>query len=194
MRPWYEEDQEPDIEQLCKKSGIPFAETAAINSDQTRQLFRQSEADLGLSLGNGFIAESVFSIPKFGMVNIHCERLPEYQNAQSIIWPVYNNEVSTGLTVHQVDKKIDTGNILHQETYPIEFHVSLEQTVRHNVKRTYEKVPGAMRHVCENYVSLQATAEPQGHGSSYTTPSIWQFMRMARNNHQLYKKTRANNP
>jgi methionyl-tRNA formyltransferase len=121
------------------------------------------------------------------MINIHCERLPDYQNAQSIIWPVYNNESTTGLTIHQINRKIDTGNILHQETYPIQFRASLEQTVRENIKHTYAKVPAAMRYVCENYLQLKDNARPQGHVKSYTTPTIWQFMRMVRNNRKLHR-------
>ena len=183
-----------DIENLCEELGVPYAETEFINCERTRQLFRQSESELGLSLGNGYIPESVFSIPKYGMINIHGERLPEYQNAQSVIWPIYNCEIETGLTIHQIDKKIDTGDILYQETYPIEFHSTLEETVRHNVRITGSKAPGAIRYVCENYPHLRRKAKDQGHGRSYTTPSFWKFLRMVRNNRRLYKETQARNP
>ena|ERR1700730_1743036 len=72
---------------LKTRSETPIHRVDGINSDGTVEIFT---AALGLSLGNGYISKRVFSIPKFGMINVHSERLPEYQNAQSVIWPIYN--------------------------------------------------------------------------------------------------------
>ena len=66
-----------------------------VSSDHT-------EADLGLALGNGFIGPSIFTIPCFGMVNIHSEMLPEFRGAQSFIWPIYEGVGWMGFTIHQI--------------------------------------------------------------------------------------------
>ena len=121
------------------------------------------------------------------MINMHGERLPQYQNAQSVIWPIYNMERTTGLTIHQIDDKIDTGPILYQEEYPIEFHASLKETVTNTTRQTCNKVVHAVRHVCENYDELSKKAKPQTNGKSYTTPSFWAFLTMGRNNRKLYE-------
>jgi methionyl-tRNA formyltransferase len=122
------------------------------------------------------------------MINVHGERLPEYQNAQSVIWPIYNLESKTGLTIHQIDRSIDTGKILYREEYPIVFCAHLRDTVRTTTEITRQRTPAAVRYVCENYERLLADATPQIVGKKYTTPSIWQFVRMTRNNRLLYGK------
>lgn len=38
------------------------------------------------------------SSQRLATINVHCERLPEYQNGPSVIWPILNMERTTGLT------------------------------------------------------------------------------------------------
>lgn len=188
MRSWYDGPPTADIVELCARLGIPVFETDQTNSDETVRLMRQADADLGLSLGNSYIAERVFSGPRLGMVNVHGERLPEYQNAQSVIWPIHNMESTTGLTIHQIDRSVDTGQILYREEFPIAFRARLEDTVRATTDITRHRTPAAVRHVCEDYERLLADAVPQTKGSKFTTPTIRQFIRMVRNNRLLYKR------
>ncbi|MDZ4821558.1 MAG: formyltransferase family protein [Planctomycetota bacterium] len=187
MRTWYDGGHPTaDLVELCQRLGIPVFETENTNSEETVRLFREAAPDLGLSLGNGYISHRVFSIPKYGMINAHGERLPAYQNAQSVIWPIYHLETQTGLTIHQIDRSIDTGKILYREEYPIVFCAKLENTVRRTLEITQERTPPAVRYVCENYELLMNQATAQENGRSFTTPSIWQFLRMVRNNRILY--------
>ena len=132
MRKWYIDDVEnlmnlQSIENLCKKHHIPFNFTPTINCIQTEMYIKNTNADLGLSLGNDYISSKIYLIPKLGMVNIHHEELPAYQNAQSIIWQLYNNSPNTGFTIHKVDKNIDTGDILFKDTIPIIFKKKFER-------------------------------------------------------------------
>ena len=191
IREWYIDKDTDDIFSLCASLNIKLSETPFINCDTTRMLFKGSAADLGLSLGNGYISKSIFSVPKYGMINLHMEILPEFQGAQSIIWPIYEGKIETGFTIHQIDNKIDTGNILFQKKYPIQFCSTLRDTVEKNLRRARIMMPEAFSYVCENYISLKAAAISQTNGKCYTTPSIWQFFRMVRNHHAL--KTKVSN-
>lgn len=190
MRSWYEGQPTADLMELCECFGIPVFETDYTNSDETVRLFREATPDLGLSLGNGYISHRIFSIPKYGMINAHGERLPEYQNAQSVIWPIYHLETTTGLTIHQVNRSIDMGKILYREEYPIVFCAKLEDTVRKTLKVTQQRTPAAVRHVCENYQVLMNDGRMQESARKFTTPSIRQFCRIMRNNRTLYERRR----
>jgi methionyl-tRNA formyltransferase len=188
LRSWYHWHPAADLKELCKRFGITVFETDYTNSDETVRLFKEATPDLGLSLGNGYIQHRVFSIPKYGMINAHGERLPEYQNAQSVIWPIYFPEMITGLTIHQIDRSIDTGKILYREVYPIVFCAKLEDPVRRTIEVTQRRTPAAVRYVCDNYQSLLKDAKTQEIGRKFTTPTIRQFYRMIRNNNILYER------
>ena len=191
IRDWYADKEVNDIASLCQSFNVPLSETPCTNSDETRKLFREAKADLGLSLGNAYIAKSVFSIPRHGMVNIHMELLPDFQGAQSIIWPIYEGIEETGFTIHQIDNKIDTGDILYQSRYAIQFYPTLKETVEKNLLLTKSKIPEAFSYVCEHYENLKDQSEAQERGKSYTTPTIWQFFRMARNCRAMYRRSLA---
>ncbi len=191
MRAWYHDHDAEALAPLCRRLGVPLTETEFLNCDRTRELFRAANADLGLSLGNGYIAPSVFSIPRFGMINIHTEILPDFQGAQSIIWPIHEGRRETGFTIHQVAKRIDAGDILYQERYPIEFQPTLQATVERMMAVARARVPLAFSHVCEHYEELRAKATPQHGGSSFTTPTYWQFRRMLRNHDRMLREARA---
>jgi len=193
MRSWYGDNSTEDLSTLCRRLGVPLAETPYINGDETIRVFRDARADLGLSLGNGYIAEKVFSIPRYGMLNLHSEVLPAFQGASSVIWPIYENISETGFTIHQVNRTIDDGDILHVEKWPLVFGPTLEQTVRRNVEIGRQRAPAAIVKVCEAYESLRQRAFKQQGGRSYTTPTIWQFLRMMRNHARMRSGAAARN-
>ena len=191
LRDWYRDKDVEGIDALCHALNIDLVETECVNCERTRELFREANADLGLSLGNSYIGKSVYSIPRFGMVNIHTELLPRFQGAQSVIWPLYEGVKETGFTIHQIDAHIDTGDILLQQGYPIRFFPTLQETVEQNLKTAWEQIPAALSYVCENYTELSRNSKAQGRGYSYTTPTLWQFLRMLRNHKKMFRASQA---
>jgi len=61
----------------------------------------------------------VYGLPTYGAINAHASLLPKYRGAAPIHWAVYHGEEETGVTVFQIDKKVDTGRIILQERIPI---------------------------------------------------------------------------
>lgn len=190
MRKWYGAHVQQlaaieDIESLCSTLGIPFATTPAVNHPRTVELFRQAQADIGISLGNGYIGSKVFGIPRLGMLNIHHEVLPQFQNAQSVIWQLYTGSDSTGYTIHRIDKHIDTGAIVHQEKVHINFQPTLAETVSRTMVDLLDRSAYGLRNVLENLENKLAQGTAQGPGRSWTTPSFGQFLRIRRNHDRL---------
>lgn len=185
LRPWYHVE-EPDIEDLCNQLHVPFHTVPLLNGIEMEKLLKSLQPTLGVSLGNGYIAPRIFSIPRLGMINVHSEILPAYQNAQSIIWPIFKEDCHSGFTIHEIERKIDGGRILLQRKYDLEFCPTLEDTVRHNKARIDADIPDSVAYVCANIEELRNRAQIQGHGGHYTTPTFWQYLRMVKNNKRFY--------
>lgn len=193
MRKWYQQDLSAylhikNLEVLCRDNKVPFYKTSSINSEQTIELFKASKADIGLSLGNGYISKKVFNLLPFGMLNIHHEVLPEYQNAQSVIWQIYNGSSQTGYTIHKINEKIDAGEILYQEQLPIVFKSTFASTVTATYAQLLERSANGILTVLKSLESYLKLAKPQGNGHSYTTPSYKQFVKMQSQFIQLKNK------
>lgn len=190
IRPWFRKEYE-DLKGLCQLHRLPFFEVAQLNGAAMQKLLERLAPDVGLSLGNGFIAERIFSIPKYGFVNVHSEILPQYQNAQSIIWPIYRMDPYSGFTIHEVARKIDAGRILYQKRMPLVIYPKLRDTVYCNKTEIEKLIPGALADVCVNFEHYREKAREQSGGGHYTTPSFWQFLRMVMNNRRLYRRSKG---
>ena len=190
MRAWYTTDVQAlspmeDIDVLCERFGIELVTSPWVNHPDTVTAMKEANPDVALSLGNGYIASRVFMLPRLGMLNIHHELLPEYQNAQGVIWPIYNGSRVTGYTIHRIDKGIDTGAIVRREEVPIRFGPRLRDTVTRTMVAVLDASAAACRAVLEDLPTRLAAARPQGPGHKWTTPSFGQYLRILRNHRRL---------
>ncbi|AKA23139.1 ankyrin repeat domain-containing protein [Pseudomonas chlororaphis] len=59
-----------------------------------------------------------FSITR--VFNIHFSKLPEYKGMFTSVWPLLESRDEAGVTLHIIDRGIDTGDIVAQQVFPIE--------------------------------------------------------------------------
>lgn len=76
------------------------------------------QADVMVVVAYGLILpEAVLAIPRLGCVNVHPSLLPRWRGAAPIPRSIEAGDAETGVTIMQLDKGMDTGPILKQETY-----------------------------------------------------------------------------
>jgi methionyl-tRNA formyltransferase len=57
----------------------------------------------------------IFTIPRIATVNVHFGIAPHYRGEHTIFWPLYFGDYENiGVTLHQINKGIDSGGILAQ--------------------------------------------------------------------------------
>lgn len=84
------------------------------------QALTDLKADLQLVVAFRMLPEIVWNMPPMGSVNLHGSLLPQYRGAAPINWAVINGEKKTGVTTFKLKHEIDTGNILLQQSFPID--------------------------------------------------------------------------
>jgi len=62
------------------------------------------------------VPEAVLGVPARGAWNLHPGPLPRYAGLNAPSWAIYRGEQRHGVTVHRMDRGIDTGDIAYQET------------------------------------------------------------------------------
>ncbi|MCH8330601.1 MAG: methionyl-tRNA formyltransferase [Bacteroidetes bacterium] len=81
---------------------------------------REIEPDMIFSIYyRKIFPQSLIDIPKNGCVNIHPGKLPDYRGPVPTAWAIRNGESDFGITIHYIDKGIDTGDVLVQQNYSI---------------------------------------------------------------------------
>lgn len=63
------------------------------------------------------VAPARFSIPN--IFNIHFSILPEYKGMFTSVWPILEGKSEAGVTLHYMDRGIDTGDIVDQQVFPL---------------------------------------------------------------------------
>jgi folate-dependent phosphoribosylglycinamide formyltransferase PurN len=104
--------------------GVPVNFLSNYHTEEAMGLMRAAEADLGVVWGTNILKECVFRIPRLGSVNIHQGLAPYYRGGPPVFWELYNGEREIGVTVHFVESKVDTGEIIAQETLPLIYDYS----------------------------------------------------------------------
>lgn len=69
--------------------------------------------------GTRIIRENILNIPSIGTINAHPGLLPNYRGVDVIPWAIYNGD-DIGVTVHFVNRGVDTGPIITKEIIKIE--------------------------------------------------------------------------
>ncbi len=76
-------------------------------------------ANLQVVVAFRMLPKVVWQMPKYGTFNLHASLLPNYRGAAPINWAIINGETETGVSTFFIDEKIDTGNLILQESTTI---------------------------------------------------------------------------
>lgn len=115
------EVQMTPVKQCALKHGIPILQPVKIREQETVEELKNYPADLYVVAAFGqLLSEEILSMPRFGCVNIHASLLPAYRGAAPIQWVILNGETRTGVTIQQMAKGLDTGDMLLKKTVEID--------------------------------------------------------------------------
>lgn len=111
------------IKKLALSFGLPVLQPKTLQTQAELQLLHSFNADIMVVVAYGLIlSQAVLGTPKLGCLNIHASLLPRWRGAAPIQCALITGDKKTGITVMQIIKKLDAGDILHQEECVIESH------------------------------------------------------------------------
>ncbi len=98
-----------------KKPSNGFGGSKVKNEEAVERIRREHPDVIVVAAYGQILSEELLNIPGYGCLNIHGSLLPKYRGAAPVQWAVINGEEKSGLTIMQMDKGLDTGDILLQE-------------------------------------------------------------------------------
>jgi len=107
------EVQMTPVKECALAHNIPVLQPVKIKEPQAVEELRKYPADIIVVAAFGqLLSEEILTMPRFGCVNIHASLLPKYRGAAPIQWAVINGEEKSGVTIQQMAKGLDTGDML----------------------------------------------------------------------------------
>jgi methionyl-tRNA formyltransferase len=170
----------PKLPELAARAAIPLIPTLDINSPATLAAVRALTPDLLVSIYfNQRLRRNVLAIAPRGAINLHPALLPKHRGPFPHFWVVATGEKHTGITVHWIDERIDTGDILQQRELPVPAGASVSTVMGMVVRPGATSLVEAVRLIDAGV----APRKPQdGKGAVYESwPTQRDLIRMWRN-------------
>lgn len=112
----------PPVKSLALKHGLPLIQPEKIRHDRAAlELIRALSPDIIVVVAYGQILPGeIIYFPPFRSINVHFSLLPKYRGACPVAWAILNGEEKTGVTLFQLNEKMDEGDILTQKEVAIQ--------------------------------------------------------------------------
>jgi methionyl-tRNA formyltransferase len=113
--------QPSPIKKMAIDLDIPVFQPEKIRKDpKALQMMRDYQPELNVVVAYGQIipAEIIF-FPRYNSINLHFSLLPKYRGASPVQWALLNGETKTGITIMELNEKMDEGDILSQKEIEI---------------------------------------------------------------------------
>ena len=105
--------QASPVKQLAAMLAIPVAQPASLKRPEDRAALLGLPLDVLVVAAYGLILPpEVLAWPRHGALNIHASRLPRWRGAAPIQRAIEAGDVSTGITIMQMDRGLDTGPVV----------------------------------------------------------------------------------
>ena len=115
------EVQMTPVKECALSHGIPVLQPVKIKEPEAVAELKKYPADIFVVAAFGqLLTEEILNMPKCGCIHIHASLLPAYRGAAPIQRVIINGEEKTGVTIQQMAKGLDTGDMLLKKEISID--------------------------------------------------------------------------
>lgn len=162
------EAKETAVRSWAESHKVDYLTIGSIKGKEQKVIkkLKEHEIELGVVADFSFIIpKSIIDTPKYGLINIHFSLLPKLRGASPVQHAIIQGLDETGITYYLMDEDMDTGDILHQITYPLDHTETSGYLYEKLFKIAAENLPK----VIKDYTSGKIEPKPQGDKqASYT--------------------------
>jgi methionyl-tRNA formyltransferase len=112
--------QQSAVKKYAVANGLTVLQPEKLKNPDFISELTSLHADMQVVVAFRMLPEVVWNMPAMGTINLHGSLLPQYRGAAPINWAIINGEDETGVTTFKLKHEIDTGDILLQQSFPIE--------------------------------------------------------------------------
>ncbi|AWK44323.1 formyl transferase [Photorhabdus laumondii subsp. laumondii] len=131
-------------------------------AERNASIFLSLEFDQLIKIGR-FRTKKIF--------NIHFSLLPKYKGMYTSIWPILNNEISTGVSLHYIDNGIDTGEIIDQTTINIDERYTSKDIYLNYISHSCTLIEDYIEKIIKNN-NIFSNPQKSKHSSYYSKNTI----------------------
>ena len=111
----------PPVKAAAVKYGLEVLQPEKISGSEEMARVIELQPDIIVTAAFGqFLPEKLLQAPKHGAVNVHASLLPKYRGGAPVHYALINGDKEAGVTIMEMVKKMDAGDIISQGSLAIE--------------------------------------------------------------------------
>lgn len=108
------------VKEVALKHNLPVLQPEKLSGSAEMEEIMTLQPDLIITAAFGqFLPQRLLDIPIYGCLNVHGSLLPKYRGGAPIQYAILSGDDKTGITIMEMVKKMDAGDIVKQAEVPI---------------------------------------------------------------------------
>ena len=108
------------VKRRALELGLPVHQPLSLKPAEAQAHIKEAKPDVMVVVAYGLILPSaVLALPRLGCLNIHASLLPRWRGAAPIQRAILAGDRESGVSIMQMDKGLDTGDVLLERATPI---------------------------------------------------------------------------
>jgi methionyl-tRNA formyltransferase len=121
----------PNIVHIAWERGITAFQVSRLSDPMTTAMLTDLRPDIAcVACFPWRVPAALLALSPLGWLNVHPSLLPAYRGPAPLFWAFRNGENTTGVTIHFMDEKLDTGDIAAQAPLALPDGISGAETDR----------------------------------------------------------------
>lgn len=141
------------VERVAREQLIPVFYADELQQESTLQKVSTLQSDIAISAYFGYLFKSeLLELFPQGIINIHPSLLPFNKGLNPSVWSIVD-ETPAGVTLHYIDKEIDSGDIITQQEVSVRpvdtgktLYLKLEDASIQLFKKNWPKIESGVIH------------------------------------------------
>ncbi len=123
------------------ENNISFLSEVELSDKIIYKILKKEKYSFIINTGGQIFENSILKLYKNKIVNIHLSLLPKYAGVWTMFQQLANNEKYTGITIHKINNKIDSGKLILQKKIKLNKKFSIFE----NQLNCYTKIPNLLK-------------------------------------------------
>ena len=104
------------VKEYALTKELPVFQPVRIREPEAVETLRSLDPELIVAAAYGqILPEEILKMPPYGAINVHSSLLPKYRGAAPINWAILNGETETGVTIMDMARELDAGDMILQK-------------------------------------------------------------------------------
>ncbi|WP_133130379.1 methionyl-tRNA formyltransferase [Legionella yabuuchiae] len=161
--------QASPVKAWALEHNLPIVQPLNFKHQGDVEALRVLKPDVMVVIAYGLLLPtSVLEIPRLGCINVHASLLPKWRGASPIQQAILHGDDETGVTIMQMDKGMDTGDMLTTARCPI----SQDETAQELHDKLANLAVAPLLKTLDQLAEGTSHATPQTHETATYAPKI----------------------